>query len=166
METLENPLQDELTPLGWTCISGSNGRTLQTNFGRTYFTHGQSITDEIAPILHKFWELESSGISVDRAVMTLADQTALEKVRSSLRFQNDRYQVGIPWKKEPPDLPNNRKMEVKRLVTTEKHLLKKLDVAEANSKSINQYMEKGYIRKCLQMRNNQEESGFYLILRL
>ena len=43
-----------LTPLGWTCISGSNGRTLQTNFGRMYFIHGQSTTDEIAPVLHKF----------------------------------------------------------------------------------------------------------------
>ena len=136
-----------LTPLGWTCISGSNGKTLQTNFGRTYLTHGQSTTDEIAPILQKFWELESSGISVDRAVMTLADQTALEKVRSSLRFQNHRYQVGIPWKKEPPDLPNNHEMAVKRLVSTEKHLLRKPDIAEAYSKSISQYMEKGYIRK-------------------
>ena len=136
-----------LTPLGWTCISGSNGKTLQTNFGRMYLTHGQSTTDEIAPILQKFWELESSGISVDRAVMTLADQSALEKVRSSLRFQNHRYQVGIPWKKEPPDLPNNHEMAVKRLVSTEKHLLRKPDVAEAYSKSISQYMEKGYIRK-------------------
>ena len=88
-----------LTPLGWTCISGSNGGTVQTNFGRMYFTHGQSTTDEIAPILHKFWELESSGILVDHPVMTLADQTALEKVRSSLRFQNDPYQVGILLKK-------------------------------------------------------------------
>ena len=48
------------------------------DFGRTYFS--QSTTDEIAPIVHKFWELESSGISVDRPVTTLADKTALEKV--------------------------------------------------------------------------------------
>ena len=82
-----------LTPLGWTYISGSDDGTLQTNFGRTYFTHGHSATDEIAPIHYKCWELESSGISVDRSVMTLA---ALEKVRSSHRFQNDRHQVGIP----------------------------------------------------------------------
>ena len=136
-----------LTPLDWTCISGSNGGTLQTNFGRMYFTHGQSTTDEIAPILHKFWELGSNGISVDRPVMTLADQIALENVRSSLRFQNDRYQVGIPWKKELPDLPNNHEMAVKRLMSTENHLMRKPDVAEAYSKSISQYMEKRYIRK-------------------
>ena len=78
-----------LTPLGWTCISGSNGRTLQTYFGRMYFTHGHSTIDKIAPILHKFWKLESSGISVDHPVMTLADRTALEKVRSSFWFQKD-----------------------------------------------------------------------------
>ena len=48
-------------------------------FGRTYFSQSAT-TDEIAPIVHKFWELESSGISVDRPVMTLADKTALEKV--------------------------------------------------------------------------------------
>ena len=86
-----------LTPMGWNCISGSSGETLQTNFGRTYFTHGHSTRDEIAPKLYTFCRLESSGISVDHPVMTLADQTALEKVRSSLRFQNDCYQVGIPW---------------------------------------------------------------------
>ena len=45
--------------------------------------------------------------------MTLADQTALEKVLSSLRFQNACYQVGMPWKKEPPDLPNNHEMTLK-----------------------------------------------------
>ena len=135
-------------PLGWTCISGSNGRTLQTNFGRTYFTHGQSTTDEIALIRHKFWELESSGTPVDRPVMILADKTALEKFRSSLRFQNDRYQVGIPWKKKlPPDLPSYHEMAVKRLVSTEKHSLRKPDVLEAYSKSTSQYMEKRYIRR-------------------
>ena len=45
--------------------------------------------------------------------MTLADQTALEKVRCSLRLQNDHFQVRIPWKKEPPELPNNHEMAVK-----------------------------------------------------
>ena len=79
--------------------------------------------------------------------MTLADQTALEKVRSSFRFQNDRYQVGIPWKKEPPDLPNKHEMVVKRLVSAEKHLLRKPDIAATYSKSISQYIEKGYIQK-------------------
>ena len=79
--------------------------------------------------------------------MTLADQTALEKVQSSLRFQNDRYQVCIPWKKQPPNLPSNHEMAVKRLVCTEKHLLRKPGILEAYSKSISQYMEKEYIRK-------------------
>ena len=49
--------------------------------------------------------------------------------------------------KEPPDLLNNHEMAVKRLVSTEKHLLRKPDVAEAYSKSISQYMEKAYIGK-------------------
>ena len=100
-DTCGNPGEPiaRLTPLGWTCISGSNSGTLQTNFGRMYFIHGHSTTDEIVLILHRFWELESSGISVDRPVMTLADQRALEKVISSLRFQNDHYRVGIPRKR-------------------------------------------------------------------
>ena len=38
-------------------------------------------------------------------------------------------------------------MAAKRLVSTEKHLLRKPDVVEAYSKSISQYMGKGYIQK-------------------
>ena len=49
--------------------------------------------------------------------------------------------------KEHPDLLNNHEMVVKRLVSTEKHLLRKPDVAEAYSKFISQYIKEGYIRK-------------------
>ena len=51
-------------------------------------------------------------------------------------------------------------MAVKRLMSPEKHLLRKPDVAVAYLKSISQYMEKGYIRKCHQMRTAKRKVVF------
>ena len=55
--------------------------------------------------------------------------------------------MAIPWKEEDPKLPDNYGMALRRLCNTEKRLLKSPETAEAYSKNIIQYLEKGYIRK-------------------
>ena len=55
--------------------------------------------------------------------------------------------MAIPWKEEDSKLPDNYGMALRRLCNTEKCLLKSPEIAEAYSKNITQYLEKGYIRK-------------------
>lgn len=56
--------------------------------------------------------------------MSPEDQCALEKVEKSLKNVDGRYQVGIPWKEDNPILSDNYEMALRRLINTERRLLK------------------------------------------
>ena len=107
----------------------------------------QSDTDEISGLLRQFWEIENPSTSHDRPVLKSDEQCALEQMEKSLKYLNGRYQVALPWKENVPDLPDNYGMALRRLCNTEKRLLKNPEIAAAYSENINQYLEKGYIRK-------------------
>jgi hypothetical protein len=73
--------------------------------------------------MRDFWEIESTGTDkVCAKVMTEDEKLALGKVESSLQTVDERYQVGVPWRSDRPELPNNRQMAHSRLVSTERNL--------------------------------------------
>ena len=76
---------------------------------------------------------------------TEEEKVALEKVSSSVRYNNGRYSVAVPWKEQRPQLPNNRQMAESRLLSTERNLKKEF-VGKEYEKTIETYVEKGYLR--------------------
>ena len=99
-----------LTPLGWSCtgpVSGLKHGSFQTRFAHTYFVRESTDTDEISRLRRGSWEIESYGTLPNSPVMSPEEQCALEKVKKSLKYVDGRYQVGIPWKKGNPVLPDN-----------------------------------------------------------
>ena len=89
-------------------------------------------------------------------VMTEEERTALEKVKNSCTIVGERYQVGVPWKRDQPSLPDNHSIALSRLVSTEKSLKKDTIVAEEYSRTLKEYVEKGYLRK---IDPNQEKAA-------
>ncbi|XP_066958080.1 uncharacterized protein [Macrobrachium rosenbergii] len=68
--------------------------------------------------LHKFWDLESVGISSKEAVSNeFSSSTVLQKFSNNVNFIDDRYEVSLPWKSEfaKQSLKNNEKLARKRL---------------------------------------------------
>ena len=64
----------------------------------------------------------------------------------------------------PRNFPKNYDIRVQRLENLEKRLLKNIDVAESNSKNIEDYQEKGYISKVelnTDSRGQRERSWFF-----
>ena len=121
---------------------------LQTNFTRTYFVREQQEnSDEISNLLRRFWEIENYGTSTEFHPLTTDEKASLEKLEESIKYVDGRYQVAIPWKDDEPALPNNYEMALRRLLNTEKRLLKNPEIGEAYTNNINQYLEKGYIRR-------------------
>jgi len=64
-----------------------------------------------------------------------------------LKFNGQHYEVAVPWRDERPQLPNNLPMARKRLVSTERRLMKDKEVAVAYQQVIDDYLEKKYIRR-------------------
>ena len=139
-----------LMPLGWTCI-GNPGKNhcsiLQTNFACTYFVRDQSALDRLNENLKRFWEIDEVHTAHETPVIRLEEQLALRTAENSLTYENQMYRVGIPWKESRPVLPDNYDMAVRRLENTEKRLKRSSDIAGAYNQCIEQYVEKGYIRK-------------------
>ena len=92
-------------------------------------------------------DLLCSGTALDDQSFTFEEKQALEKVKGSLKFKNERYELAMPWKQNHPDLPNNYSMALKRLHGTARRLLKNPEAGEAYSEIIKKYLEKGYVRK-------------------
>ncbi len=116
------------------------------DFNQTYFSRNDHNLEEVDSLLHKFWENENV-ISVESAPWKMEDQLALKKVEQSLKYENGKYQVVIPWKNNEPTLFNNHDMAFQRLQNTDKTLTKNVELEGIYSDIIDQYIQKGYIRK-------------------
>ena len=146
-----------LGPLGWTCI-GPPAKCaeymLRSHCTRILFTKGTTMNANLMECcnldctLRNFWEIENVGTEAAYPnILTQEEILALQKVKESLSVVDGRYQVGVPWKEEKSELPNNRSMAISRLCCTEKNLTKKSIVAKEYQRTIEAYLQKGYLRK-------------------
>ena len=108
------------TPLGWTCVGGpSVGFPLahKTNFVRTFFSKEPTVED----ILTRFWEVEEVDLEQN---VSRNDQLLLEKVKAELSYNDKRFQIGLPWKEDRPELPSVGRMAEDRLIGLERRFAK------------------------------------------
>ena len=136
-----------LTPPGWTCIGPvyDEGQACMTNFARTYFTTGDTDVSKIEAVLQKFWEVDSCSGEV--SFLSPQDKLVLEKTKKSIQFVDSHYRISIPWKGDSVYLPDNYSVAVNRLKNLEKRLAKNPEVARSYQETIEQHLEKGYIRQ-------------------
>ncbi len=72
--------------------------------------------DHLDCTLRRFWELDSIGlVPTKEESSTPDDLEAEEKVKHSLCYVDGHYEVGIPWKKDEPQLENNYNLAYKHL---------------------------------------------------
>ena len=146
-----------LGPLGWSCIGAPEGNDFvraRSHVIRTLFTREPLWNErkgsccDVVNSLKRFWKIEKSGTDrEDRLVLTEEERLALNKVKDSLEYENERYRVAVPWKDDKPELPDTKPMALSRLRSTEINLKKDNRVAEEYKATIQAYVEKGYLRK-------------------
>ncbi|XP_064633630.1 uncharacterized protein LOC135491588 [Lineus longissimus] len=141
------------TRLGWTCIgpvgTPSGQKREATNMAHSFFTKESPLLHEINDNLRAFWEIESiSKVNEGQTPLNEIDRKVLQNARSSVKIVEDRYQVAVPWKgNHLPAMPDSREMAEKRLISTETKLQKNPELGKSYSRVIQQYQEKGYIKK-------------------
>ena len=88
----------------------------QTHFNHTYFVSGQTEFGQLNENLKMFWEVENFGMTTKYNTFKAEDQVALGKVEQTLKYENGRYEVSLPWKENGPELPlNNHDMALRHL---------------------------------------------------
>ena len=151
------------TPLEWTCIGCVNNTNMDGNANHTCFhlincgKVSESQT-KLTQILQKFWEVDFLSDTSEEPVLTKDENKAQEIVLESMEFKEGRYQVETPWKKDPKTLPDNYNTAFKRLLSTEKRLLRDSNVGQSYSSIIQDYIKK-YVTK---LEQKPIDKGWYL----
>ena len=81
--------------------------------------------------LEKFYDFETLGIrapvcNCPQETMSRDGKNAMELFESSCRRLNGRFIIGLPWKKDPTQLPNNYPIARRRLDSLERSLAENL----------------------------------------
>ena len=80
-------------------------------------------------MLHRFWEIESEGTNTQS--MTVDEKKVVKLVQDSMQYKDGQYEVRISWKRDPECLPDNYDIAVKRMMNTERKLLRDDKIANS-----------------------------------
>ena len=93
--------------------------------------------------------------------MTREGRKTIELFESSCRKLDGRYEIGLPWKKDPAKLPNNFYLAKQRLESLERSLLRNPDKATRYSNAIREYETNGWARKLSEAEIKNTEGPVY-----
>ena len=145
------------TRLGW-MVSGT-GRSQPSRISVNFVQK----TD-----LSRFYDLEALGVCAPDCTcpvlpISREDMKAMKLMESSLQKNGDRYVIGLPWKKNPADLPDNYKLAEKRLQSLEHSLSRKPNHGETYKKAMEEYLDNGWAVPLTQEELNDKTSPKYYL---
>ena len=87
------------------------------------------------------------------------DERAFDILKRSTRHNGEKYEVGLLWAEDSPDLPINYSSALQQFFSLEKRLDKYIDLKDAYQKTVQKDLENGFIRvidkhELLQTENN------------
>ena len=105
-----------LTKLGWVLLGGKADK------GKTNVTLNHVKTDGLQKLVQKFWEIESYATlpKNDIKLLPKKDAHAMKILQTTTSKVQNRYSVGLLWKEQLPELPNNRCLAISRMLSLEK----------------------------------------------
>ncbi len=124
------------TKLGWYVI-GANKERRTSELCSIHFVRKID--------LEKFYEFETLGVQAvncpcPKSALSLDDKRAMELMEQSCKVDNNRYVIGLPWKRDKSLLPDNRSLAEIRLRSLEKSLSKNEEKARMYDNVIKQYV--------------------------
>ena len=134
-------------PLGWVCFGPVDMPTGATS---ECTLHTSAVCEPLLDTLvAKFWEDDQVGMQ-PQSDKTMAEIEAEHLVADRMKIADGHVTTGIPWIRpdHQPQLPPNRAMAEKRLISLERSLLKKPDIQAEYDRVFQSYIDKGYVVRC------------------
>ena len=105
-----------LTKLGWVLLGGKADK------GKTNVTLNHVKTHGLQKLVQKFWKIESYATlpKNDIKLLPKKDAHAMKILQTTTSKVQNRYSVGLLWKEQLPELPNNRCLAISRMLSLEK----------------------------------------------
>ena len=117
------------SPLGWEVFGPIPGKQLEAS-------HVYHIKLETPVDMKDFWTTESMSVSVmpcscEAVKLSQIEREEAKIIEESCEKIDYQWLIPYPWKKDPRQLPKNKSRAMKKLVATERRLLKNPDHAAA-----------------------------------
>ena len=126
-----------------TCIGNPDVKSEKTPTNFTFFLND---SDRLNSLVRRYWDTEEP-IYIENYIVNPEETFAKDTVATSLTFENGRYAIGMPWKRNKNPLSNNDSVALHCLQNTEKKLQRSPELAEVYTKILQTYEKEGYIHK-------------------
>ena len=131
------------TKLGWT-LCGPLPQQKAVQMTASCVTASED--DALAEQIKTWWDIESYASRCDVSGRSKEDEKALQMLEQTTKFDGERYEVGILWKRNDPFLPNNYSSALSQMKSLEYRLEKKPELKKLCQNSIKLDVEKGFVR--------------------
>ena len=96
----------------------------------------------------RLWNTDFNDLLVDNKIMpSVEDKRALHMMEESVKMVDGHFQVALPWRQDPPVIPNNKAMAGQRLRSLRNRLEKYGELLEIYTNTMQDYINKGYAEK-------------------
>ena len=130
------------TPLGWVLngpVGGQNHKRVSSHFIQTDTALQQQVD--------RFFKLDDMGADKISNSFSMNEQRVLSFWEKETCLVNDHYSTAIPFKKHPPELPDNRSMAEQRLQSLKRRLNKDNILKPMYTETMTDLLDKGYAEK-------------------
>ncbi|XP_068686750.1 uncharacterized protein [Montipora foliosa] len=140
------------TPLGWAVTNWLPGerRVASSYNGFKVYERSSVENEELKQLVMAQSEIETLGVvKLADPTRSIEDKRALSLIKKTTfkSVNEDAYVSGLLWRDEEPSLPNNYGMAKRRLQSLEKKFENCPEIRERYAKSIQDDIEKGYVKK-------------------
>ena len=126
------------TILGWTVTGPMNVWKQKREFTSNF------IKLSLEENLNRMWQTDFNDVPSTKQAMSIEDQRALKMMNGSTRKRGNHYEVGLPWRCDPPRLENNRQMAMTRLHSLQRQFHRNPALKIRYTQEIQGYIDKGY----------------------
>ena len=146
------------TVLGWV-LNGPLGRDEEKLPTSNFVQANQSLEQQF----ESYCNLDFNDSKYDaRPTMSQNDRKALRIMEQTVTMDNGHYQMALPWKTFPPNLPNNKTQAENRLQMLRKRLLKDPELLEKYTQYMDNLLANDYASEASEENVGQLETHWYL----
>ena len=120
-------------------------------------------TDRLEQLLRQQWTADFQDLHrAEREAMSVEDKRALQIMQDSVKMVNGKYQIAVPWKDNPEELPNDRVMAEKRLKGIKRKLEGNETLREQYTTTVEKYVSDGHARQVGPEELTENQGQWYL----
>ncbi|XP_039451485.2 uncharacterized protein LOC120430439 [Culex pipiens pallens] len=146
------------TQLGWTIYGPQAGDDVVSGY-TGHHAAGNLSDHDLQELLRRHFTLEDSGLAVAALPESTEDCRARDLLEKTTIRVGDRFQTGLLWRNDNPQLPDSFPMALKRMKALERKLAKNPVLQKNVDEQIAEYQQKGYAHVATPNELNQAEPG-------